>query len=83
MFGKPLPAKSVVVLAALAVAASLSGCAPTVTKGAQAVLANQEADSANVWVYLDTGDARTNGVYRCRDTGEQAVCVKAKLVTGQ
>jgi len=66
----------------LALSSALSiGCAPTVTTGARALLPQQTADANNVWVYLDVNDDEKSGVYRCRDVGEQVVCVKAKLVT--
>ncbi len=72
-------------LAALSGAALLlgaAGCgAPTLTRGARAILPQQATDTANVWVYLDVDDQEKTGVYRCRDVGEQVVCVKAKLVT--
>jgi hypothetical protein len=70
--------------AAAIVAASLPmiGCGtPTLTRGARAILPQQSTDTANVWVYLDVDDAEKVGVYRCRDVGDQVVCVKAKLVS--
>ena len=57
------------------------GCGTTLTRGARAILPQQGADTTNVWVYLDTDDTEKNGVYRCRDVGEQVTCVKARLVT--
>ena len=57
------------------------GCGNTLTRGARAILPQQGADTNNVWVYLDTDDTEKNGVYRCRDVGEQVTCVKARLVT--
>ena len=66
-------------LAGLAVASF--GCDATLTRGARAILPQQGADTTNVWVYLDTDDTEKNGVYRCRDVGEQVTCVKARLVT--
>ena len=65
----------------VASSALVSGCAPTLTRGARALLPQQTGDANNVWVYLDVSDADLSGVYRCRDVGEQVVCVKAKLVT--
>lgn len=67
------------ILFALALAGT--GCSTTLTRGARAILPQQTTDTANVWVYLDTDDSDKNGVYRCRDVGEQVSCVKAKLVT--
>jgi hypothetical protein len=58
-----------------------TGCSTTLTRGARAILPQQTTDTTNVWVYLDTDDSEKNGVYRCRDVGEQVTCVKAKLVT--
>ncbi|MBL8743735.1 MAG: hypothetical protein JNK04_21645 [Myxococcales bacterium] len=57
------------------------GCGNTLTRGARAILPQQGADTNNVWVYLDTDDKEKNGVYRCRDVGEQVTCVKARLIT--
>lgn len=68
-------------LFAACVALLTTGCGPTITRGARAILPQQSADAANVWVYLDLDDHEKNGVYRCRDVGDQVVCVKAKLVT--
>lgn len=63
-------------------AASSTGCsAPTLTRGARAILPQQTTDTKDVWVYLDVDDTEKTGVYRCRDVGEQVSCVKAKLVT--
>jgi hypothetical protein len=66
---------------AVLVATLATGCAPTLTRGARAILPQQAQDTKDVWVFLDVDDAKKTGVYRCRDVGEQVVCVKAKLVT--
>ncbi len=73
------PVLKAVVLVSLAVGSF--GCGNTLTRGARAILPQQGADTNNVWVYLDTDDTEKNGVYRCRDVGEQVTCVKARLVT--
>lgn len=65
----------------LVTALSSTGCGTTLTRGARAILPQQTTDTTNVWVYLDTDDNEKNGVYRCRDVGEQVTCVKAKLVS--
>ena len=68
-------------LSALVLASLVGGCAPTITRGARALLPQQTTDATNVWVYLDVNNDEKSGVYRCRDVAEQVVCVKAKLVT--
>lgn len=68
-----------IVLVSLAIGSF--GCGNTLTRGARAILPQQGADTTNVWVYLDTDDKEKNGVYRCRDVGEQVTCVKARLIT--
>ncbi len=71
----------VLVTAVVVSAFCFTGCAPTVTRGARALLPAQTGDAQNVWVYLDTNSEEKSGVYRCRDVGEQVTCVKAKLVS--
>lgn len=57
------------------------GCAPKIqTRGARSLLPQLTADAKEIWVYIDTGERDTTGVYRCRDVGEQVTCVKARVV---
>jgi len=74
--------RSIAALLGATLLTASAGCgAPTLTRGARAILPQQTTDTTNVWVYLDVDDQEKTGVYRCRDLGEQVTCVKAKLVT--
>ena len=64
----------------LTLAAGLaSGCGAPAVLGARALLPLQSADGNRVWIYLDSNDDRADGVYRCVDQGETAVCTRAQL----
>ena len=58
--------------------AALGGCSP-VTLGAHAIQPSQAVDTREAWIYLQTNDATTNGIYRCYDNATNPVCKKAKL----
>lgn len=65
--------------AALCIAfAFTAGCAP-ITLGAHAIQPSNAVDTHNVWIYLQTNDAKRTGVYRCYDNGQKPVCVQATM----
>ncbi len=60
--------------------ATMTGCSPTVTEGARALLPTQNADTSAVWIYIEASDDDKTGVYRCADTGATVQCRRAPLV---
>lgn len=58
---------------------SAAGCGRPRVHGAHALLPAQTADTEHVWVYLDSENNAQDGVYRCSDSGQTPVCVRAEL----
>ena len=57
-----------------------AGCSP-ITLGARAIQPSQAVDTHEAWIYLQTNDAKKDGVYRCYDNDRKPQCLKAELVT--
>jgi len=56
------------------------GCAPKVS-AANAIQPSEPGDTKDVWIYIHTDDAATEGVYRCYDGEQKPVCKRAPLIT--
>jgi hypothetical protein len=60
--------------------ASTQGCAGPATLGDHAILPPQAVDTKEAWIYMVSEEKAHTGVYRCYDTQQGPVCIKAKLV---
>lgn len=61
----------------LALALLAFGCAPVVRTAVPLTPANPNGDGA--WVFVDTDDTDSTGVYYCTNTTEPPKCTRARL----
>lgn len=58
---------------------SSAACVAPATLGAHSILPTQAVDTKEAWIYLQSEDKGLTGVYRCYDSQQNPVCIKAKL----